>query len=79
MTDQWARGLALPHNPHDLVNFLAPWLQVEEEVKQRLLEIETAAERVAHLAEVIDDLLTRTRTDVAEHRRNKFDGLGARN
>ena len=79
LTDQWARGLPLPHNPHDLVNFLAPWLQADEEVKQRLLEIETAAERVAQLAEVIDDLLTRTRADVAEHRRNKFDGYGGRN
>lgn len=74
LTDQWARGLTLPTQPHDLVNFLAPWLQVEEEVKQRLLEMEGAAERVAQLAEVIDDLLTRTRTDVAEHRREKFDG-----
>ncbi len=74
LTDQWARGLTLPSQPHELVNFLAPWLQVDEEVKQRLLDIEGASERVAQLAEVIDDLLTRTRTDVQEHRRKKFDG-----
>jgi len=52
---------------------LAGSLQVEEEVKQRLLEIEGAAERVAQLAEVIDDLLTRTRAEVQEHQRKKFD------
>ncbi len=79
LTDQWARGLSLPKHPHDLVNFLAPWLQVDEEVRQRLLELESASDRVAHLAEVIDDLLARTRGEVIEHRRNKFDAFGTRN
>jgi uncharacterized protein len=79
LTDQWARGLTLPAEPHQLVNFLAPWLQVDEEVRQRLLELEPAVDRVGQLAEVIDDLLARTRSEVAEHRRKKFDGLGIRN
>ncbi|MCZ7575536.1 MAG: LON peptidase substrate-binding domain-containing protein [Dehalococcoidia bacterium] len=79
LTDQWARGLRLPSRPHDLVNFLGPWLQVEEDAKQRLLEIESAADRVAHLAEMIDDLLTRTREEVIEYRRKKFGTLGSAN
>lgn len=79
LTDQWAKGLRLPSQPHQLVNFLAPWLQTEEEVKQRLLEIEPADERVAHLADVIDELLSRTREDVEEYRRKKFRGPGAMN
>lgn len=79
LTDQWAQGLRLPDRAHELVNFLGPWLQVEEDAKQRLLDIEPAAERVAHLAEMIDDLLARTREEVVEYRRKKFGALGARN
>lgn len=79
LTDQWAQGLRLPDRPHELVNFLGPWLQIEEDAKQRLLEIEGAADRVAHLAEMIDDLLTRTREEVIEYRRKKFGSLGAGN
>ncbi len=77
LTDQWARGLKLPNDPHELVDFLAPWLKVDEEVKQRLLEIEPAADRVALLAEVLDELLERTREEVLDHRRRKYAGLGA--
>jgi uncharacterized protein len=79
LSDQWAQGLKLPSDAHRLVNYIAPWLQVSEEVKQRLLEIEPAPDRVAQLAEVIDDLLTRTREEVADYRRRKFRGLGAQN
>ena len=79
LTDQWARGLRLPPDAHDLVDFLAPWLQVDEEIKQRLLEIEGASDRLGYLAEVLDDLLGRTRSDVTEYRRRKFDGLGGHN
>ncbi len=79
LSDQWARGMKLPLSPHELVNFLAPWIQVDEPVKQRLLEIEPAAERVAQLAEVLDDLLTRTHEEVMEHRRRKWANLGAAN
>ncbi|HMO96647.1 MAG TPA: LON peptidase substrate-binding domain-containing protein, partial [Tepidiformaceae bacterium] len=52
LTDQWAQGMKLPERPHALVNFLAPWLQIDEEAKQRLLEVEAPADRVAHLAEL---------------------------
>lgn len=79
LTDQWAQGIKLPGGPHELVDFLGPWLQMEEEAKQRLLEIEPAAERVAHLAELLDDLVARTREEVAEHRRKKYGALGAGN
>ncbi len=79
LTDQWAKGLRLPARPHDLVNFLGPWLQVEEETKQRLLDGETASDRVVQLAEILDELLSRTGADVVEHRRRKFQGLGATN
>lgn len=79
LTDQWARGIALPKQPHDLVNLVAPWLQVEEEVRQKLLEIESAGDRIAQLAEVLDELLARTRSEVLEHRRKKFDAFGTRN
>lgn len=79
LTDQWAQGLKLPAEPHALVNFLAPWLQTEEEVKQRLLELESAPDRVTHLAEVIDDLLGRTREQVSEYRRRKFGAPGSLN
>ncbi|HNM79357.1 MAG TPA: LON peptidase substrate-binding domain-containing protein [Tepidiformaceae bacterium] len=79
LTDQWAQGLTLPDEPHALVNFLGPWLQIEEEAKQRLLELEGAQERVAHLAEILDDLLLQTRDQVDEHRRSKFNALGSGN
>lgn len=79
LTGQWARPPALPESPHRLVDMIAPWLQVEEEVKQRLLEIVPAAERVAYLAEVLDDLMARTQNEVVEYRRRKFQGFGAQN
>ncbi len=79
LTDQWARGLTLPPDPHRLVNFLAPMLQVEEETKQRLLATETAADRVALLAEILDELIERTQEEAAGYRRRKFDGFGAKN
>ncbi len=79
LTNQWARGLRMPAGPHALVNFLAPWLQADEEVKQRLLEAESAADRVAQLAEVIDDLLGRTTEQVDEYRRRRYAGFGAKN
>ncbi|MCZ2110957.1 MAG: LON peptidase substrate-binding domain-containing protein [Dehalococcoidia bacterium] len=79
LTDQWARGLKLPADPHQMVDFIGPWLQADEETRQRLLEPETAAERVAQLAEIIDDLLSRTREEALEHRRRKFEGPGAQN
>ena len=52
---------------------------MEEEVKQRLLESESAADRVALLVEILDELLERTREQVTDHRRRKFAGFGARN
>lgn len=79
LTNQWAEGLRLPNDPHQLVNFLAEWLQTDEETKQRLLELETAHERLAQLAEVLDDLITRTRHDVLDHFREQYAGLGATN
>lgn len=79
LSDQWARGLDLPAEAHALVNHVAPLLQADEEVKQRLLEVEPAADRVALLAEVLDELLEHTQEEVAEHRRRKFEGFGAKN
>lgn len=79
LTDQWAQVMKLPTSPHALVNFVAPWLQTDEEVKQRLLELEQAEDRVAQLAEVLDDLLTRTREEVDLYRRRKFRGPAAEN
>ena len=76
LTDQWTRGLRLPNDPHALVNFVAQWLQVDEEAKQRLLELESASDRVGHLAEMLDELLTRTREQVATYHRGKFRSLG---
>jgi uncharacterized protein len=79
LTDQWAKGLRLPADAHDVVDFLGPWLQVDEEQKQRLLEIEPASDRVGYLAEILDDLLNRTQSEATEYRRKKFDSLGGRN
>lgn len=79
LTNQWAQGLRLPDDPHTLVNFLAEWLQTDEETKQRLLQLEPAHERLALLAEVLDDLITRTRHDVLDHYRAQYAGLGSTN
>jgi Lon protease-like protein len=79
LTDQWAQGMKLPERPHALVNFLGPWLQIDEEAKQRMLEIEPPGDRVAHLAELLDDLLARTRDEVVEYRRRKFAAIGSGN
>ncbi|MBK9613478.1 LON peptidase substrate-binding domain-containing protein [Candidatus Amarobacter glycogenicus] len=79
LSDQWAQALKLPVRPHELVDFIAPWLQLDEEPKQRLLELEAAQDRVAHLAEVLDDLLLRTREEVEDHRRTKYRAIGSGN
>ena len=79
LSDQWAQALKLPVRPHELVDFIAPWLQLEEEPKQRLLELEAAQDRVVHLAEVLDDLLLRTREEVEDHRRTKYRAIGSGN
>jgi Lon protease-like protein len=79
MTDQWARSMPLPREPHALVDSVAQWLKVDEEAKQRLLEIDEASDRVGHLAEMLDDLVTRTREEVIEYHRRKFLSLGPTN
>ena len=76
---QWARDMTLPTGPRELVNFISQWVQADEAAKQRLLEVEGAADQVAHLADMIDDLLVHTREEVSEFRRQKFHGLGAAN
>lgn len=79
LTDQWAQSMKLPPGAHQLVNFIAPWLQVSEEAKQRLLEFETAQDRLAHLAELLDELLSRAREEVDAHHREKYRSLGSAN
>ncbi len=79
LTNQWAQSMKLPVRGHELVNFIGPWLQIEEESKQRLLEFESAQDRVAHLAEVLDELLSTAREDVDEHNRQKYRSLGSAN
>lgn len=78
-TGQWARDMDLPNNARDLVNVIIQQIQAEEDAKQRLLEMESAADQVAHLADMLDDLLVHTREEVSEYRRQKFHGLGAAN
>lgn len=79
LTDQWAQPPAFPQGAHRTVNFATQWIQADEEVKQRLLEIESAADRLAALAEVLDGLLERTRVEVAAYQRRKYSGFGAQN
>jgi len=77
LTDEWARDLTLPKDPHVFVNAVGPSLQIDEEAKQRLIEIEPAAARLAQLAEYLDDLVSRTREQVERHHRRKFAKLSA--
>ncbi len=79
LTEQWARAPELPSGGHRLVDFVMRWVQTDEEVKQRILEIEAAGERLAALAELLDDLLTRLRVEVQEYRRRRYAGFGAQN
>ena len=75
LSDQWARSLDLPTDPHRLVNTVAPWLEVDEEAKQRLIEVESAESRLVLLAELLDDLIVRTREKVEAYHRGKFASL----
>lgn len=56
-----------------------PWLQADEQSKQRLLQIEDAGERLTFLSKLVDALLAKTREEATEHQRQKYDGLGASN
>jgi uncharacterized protein len=77
--NQWARGLELPRDPHNLVNFLGQMLQTDEESKQRLLEAEQCSERLGLLAEIVDELVTRTRREVEGMHRRRLEGLSGTN
>jgi Lon protease-like protein len=79
LSDEWIRSFSLPRAPHELVDFAAPWLRIDEEIKQRLLEARPPLDRVALLAEVLDDLIGRLQEEAAEHRRHKFGALGTQN
>ena len=77
LSDEWARDLSLPRDAHAFVNAVGPSLQLDEEAKQRLIEIEPAAGRLAQLAEYLDDLVSRTREQVERHHRRKLASLSA--
>ena len=79
LSDQWARGLELPRDPHQLVNFLSQWLQTDEESKQRLLEAVPCSERLALLAELLDGLIARTREQVDAIHLRRMRGLAGTN
>jgi Lon protease-like protein len=79
LSGQWARPMRLPSAPHELVDFLAPWLQADEMTKQKLLEPVDAVDRLRLLSALIEQLLRRTRREVAERRRQRFGGPGATN
>lgn len=79
LTDQWSRPLRLPEDPARLSDFLVPWLQLDEEGQQRLLELLDPAERLRAVAGVVDELVERTARDLAEHRLVKFHSLGVEN
>ncbi|GBD22486.1 Lon protease 2 [bacterium HR29] len=79
LTGQWSQPLKLPSDPARLADFLVPWLQLDEEAQQRLLELLDPAERLVAVADVVGELVARTARDLEEHRRTKFFGLGADN
>ncbi|MCS7296437.1 MAG: LON peptidase substrate-binding domain-containing protein [Chloroflexota bacterium] len=79
LTGQWSQPLKLPEDPARLADFLVPWLQLDEEAQQRLLELIDPGERLIAVAAVVDELVARTARDLEEQRRTKFRGLGADN
>jgi Lon protease-like protein len=79
LTDQWARGLDLPEDPHLLVDTIGPLLQVDEPLKQGLLEDEAAVDRLMRLSGLLDGLIEVLRVQAAEHYRRRYHNTGAEN
>lgn len=79
LTGQWSQPLRLPAEPALLADFLVPWLQLEEQAQQQLLELVDPVARLRALVAIVDDLVARTARDLEELRRTKYRGLGAEN
>lgn len=79
LTGQWSQPIRLPAEPARLADFLTPWLQLEEEAQQQLLELFDPAARLSALVTIVDELVARTARELEELRRTKYRGLGAEN
>jgi Lon protease-like protein len=79
LTSQWQERVGVPEQPSALANFVATRIDTESELKQRLLEAPSVAERLSTERDLLKQAVTVLGEQVAAARRSRYGGLGALN
>jgi Lon protease-like protein len=79
LTGQWQQRVALPQKPAALADFVATRIETEAELKQRLLEAISVAERLTLERELLQQATAALAEQVTAGRRMRYGGLGALN
>jgi Lon protease-like protein len=77
LSDQWTRRVELPGDPDTLSDYVAARLQVDNGLKQQLLEELDVADRLTLEAGILEFAIEALGEQVRMHRRMKWAGLGA--
>jgi Lon protease-like protein len=77
LSDQWTRRVQLPGSPEELSDYVAVRLQVDNGLKQQLLEELDVADRLTLEAGILEFATETLAEQVRMHRRLKWAGLGA--
>jgi uncharacterized protein len=79
LTSQWQERVGVPEQPSALADFVATRIDTESELKQRLLEMPSVAERLSTERELLKQAVAVLGEQVAAARRSRYGGLGALN
>jgi Lon protease-like protein len=79
LTSQWQDRVGVPEQPGALADFVATRIDSESELKQRLLEMASIAERLTTERELLTQAVGALGEQVAAARRSRYGGLGALN
>lgn len=79
LTSQWQQRVALPQRPAALADFVATRIDAEPQLKQRLLEAISVADRLATEQDLLTQAVAALTAQVVVARRQRYGGLGALN
>jgi uncharacterized protein len=79
LTSQWQERIGLPQNAADLADFVATRMDTEQDLKQKLLETSSAAERLRVERDMLSQAVALLGEQVKAARRSRYGGLGALN
>jgi uncharacterized protein len=79
LTSQWQERIGLPQEAADLADFVATRIDTEQELKQRLLETASVAERLRVERDLLTQAVTVLEEQVKSVRRSRYGGLASLN